>query len=194
MSEPERRISHQRLALRYSAVVLMMFGFGYVMVPIYDVLCDLTGLNGKTGREVESELNYQVDEQREVTVEFMSVTNEAMPWEFRPVVNKLKVYPGKVYQTSYRVRNPTSRVMIGQAVPSVVPAAAASHFNKTECFCFTEQVLQPGEEVEMPLRFIVTPELPGRIGTVTLSYTFFDITSKVSLLDDKTLQTSRITP
>ena len=74
MSEPERRISHQRLALRYSAVVLMMFGFGYVMVPIYDVLCDLTGLNGKTGREVEAELNYQVDEQREVMVEFMSVT------------------------------------------------------------------------------------------------------------------------
>ena len=172
------RLSNKRLAARMLLVVVGMFGFGYLMVPIYDVLCDITGLNGKTGRAAEASLEYEVDENRELRVEFVSTLNESMALEFLPGIRSMTVQPGRVYEMNYRARNGTDRVMIGQAVPSVVPGAAATHFKKTECFCFTQQRFEPGEEREMPVRFVVDPSVPRSVRTITLSYTFFDITAK----------------
>jgi cytochrome c oxidase assembly protein subunit 11 len=99
-----------------------------------------------------------------------------MPWEFGPVVTSMQVHPGKVYQTSFTAHNPTARNMIGQAVPSVAPGKASRYFNKTECFCFNQQPLAAGETKDMPLRFIVDPNLPGEVSTLTLAYTVFDVT------------------
>ena len=107
-------------------------------------------------------------------VEFIANVNQSMPWDFTPVVSRMEVHPGKMYRTSFHAKNHTDRTMVGQAIPSVTPGLAAQHFKKTECFCFTEQQFSAGEERDMPLLFMVDPELPEEIGVVTLSYTFFD--------------------
>jgi cytochrome c oxidase assembly protein subunit 11 len=144
------------------------------MVPLYDVFCDITGINGKTGRiELEEALSQQVDEDRLVTVEFLAMVNSDLPWEFRPMIRKIRVHPGEITEVNYYARNKTDHPVAGQAVPSLAPGLAAKYFNKTECFCFTRQSLGPGEGKKMPLRFVVDPELPDNIRTVSLSYTFY---------------------
>jgi cytochrome c oxidase assembly protein subunit 11 len=155
-------------------VVSGMFGFVFALVPLYDVLCDVTGLNGKTRNERAYVADVGPDLSRTVTVEFLASVNQSMPWDFRPSVTRMKVHPGEVNQTSFFARNRTAGSMIGQAIPSVTPGLAALHFKKTECFCFTEQKFAPGEEREMPLVFMVDRDLPENISTVTLAYTFFD--------------------
>lgn len=163
-----------RVVKRLGVVVLAMFGFGFALVPLYDVFCEVTGLNGKTGRiEMEEALSQMVDEDRLVTVEFLATVNNELPWEFKPAVRRLNVHPGEVTEVSYYARNRTAETVAGQAVPSLAPGLAARYFNKTECFCFTRQTLGPGEEKNMPLRFVVDPELPEDVRTVSLSYTFF---------------------
>ena len=169
-----RKQANQRVVKRLGIAAVAMFGFGFAMVPLYDVFCDITGINGKTGRiELEEALNQQVDEDRLVTVEFLAIVNSDLPWEFRPMVKKVKVHPGEVTEVNYFARNKTDRLVAGQAVPSLAPGLAAKYFNKTECFCFTRQTLGPGESKEMPLRFVVDPELPDEVRTVSLSYTFY---------------------
>lgn len=163
---------------RYALVVVLMFGFGYLMVPLYDVFCEVTGINGKTGvmRENDIAKSFMVDESRTIKVQFLSVNNESMPWAFEPEVKSMKVHPGQIYAAAYRATNTSKRAMAGQAVPSVAPNTASLYFNKTECFCFTRQELAAGETKNMPLRFIIDPALPKDIKTVTLAYTFFDVT------------------
>ncbi|MBI5461745.1 MAG: cytochrome c oxidase assembly protein [Gammaproteobacteria bacterium] len=157
-----------------------MFGFGFAMVPFYNVFCDLTGLNGRTAAgPVSADVAYSVDEKRTVTVEFIANINETLPWDFKPEVVRMQVRPGQAYTTRFYARNRTHDAMIGHAVPSVAPGVAAQHFKKTECFCFTEQRFAGGEGRWMPVRFVIDPELPGEIGEVALSYTFFD-TGKVA--------------
>ena len=174
MAMDERRQANRRVVKRLGIAALLMFGFGFAMVPLYDVFCDITGLNGKTGRiELEEALSQTVDEDREVTVEFLATVHSDLPWEFRPMVKKVKVHPGEVIEVNYFARNKTGEVVTGQAVPSLAPGLAAKYFSKTECFCFTRQALGPGEGKEMPLRFIVDPELPANVRTVSLSYTFY---------------------
>lgn len=169
-------------------VVVAMFAFGFLLVPLYEVLCDITGLNGKTGSiEVQQAMDMQVDESRLVTVEFLASVNQNMNWEFQPQVNKMRVHPGKLYQTNYFARNKSQLTMIGQANPSVAPPLAAAHFNKTECFCFTQQRFDAGEARELPVRFIIDPKLPRHIDTISLSYTFFDIT-QTALRDRQSTQ------
>lgn len=158
-------------------VPVLMFGFGYLMVPIYNVFCEITGLNGKTGTISVAEASaISVDQQRMVKVEFSSTLNQYAPWDFGPAVPSMMVHPGKQYKTTYSATNKRSTQMVGQAVPSVSPGRAAKHFNKTECFCFTQQTFAGGETLDMPLIFIVDPDLPKDVDTVTLSYTFFDVT------------------
>jgi cytochrome c oxidase assembly protein subunit 11 len=165
--------SNLKLVRRLLFVVTGMFGFGFAMVPLYSVFCDLTGLNGKTGGRTEiSSLEPDLD--RKVVVEFVASVNQYMPWDFKPEVTRMEVHPGKMYRTSFYARNLTDKAMIGQAIPSVAPGIAALHFKKTECFCFTEQQFSAGEGRDMPLLFMVDPELPEDIEVVTLSYTFFD--------------------
>lgn len=155
-------------------VVVGMFGFGFALVPIYDVFCDITGLNGKTSGEaaVLSE-DLIVDTSREITVEFVATLNANMPWEFEPVTRVVKVHPGESMKVDYIARNRADTAIIGNAVPSVTPGQAAPYFQKTECFCFTEQKLESNEEKTMPVIFVVDPELPDDVETLTLSYTFF---------------------
>lgn len=170
----DRKQANQRVVKRLGIAAVLMFGFGFALVPLYDVFCDITGINGKTGRiEVEEALSQQVDEDRLVTVEFLATVHSDLPWEFRPLVKRIKVHPGEVTEVNYFASNKTDNPVAGQAVPSLAPGLAAKYFNKTECFCFTRQTLGPGESKEMPLRFVVDPELPGNVRTVSLSYTFF---------------------
>ena len=174
MDATERTTANRRVVRRLTVAVVAMFGFGFALVPLYDVFCDITGINGKTGRlEREQALSQEVDEERLVTVEFLASVNGDLPWDFRPTVRRIKVHPGAVTEVTYTARNRTAESVDGQAVPSVAPGLAAKYFSKTECFCFSRQTLGPEEEKEMPLRFVVDPELPEEIGTVSLSYTFF---------------------
>ncbi len=158
-----------------------MFGFGYLMVPIYNVFCDLTGLNGKTGsiavRQAEA---LKIDKQRLVKVEFLSVLNQNAPWEFTSQVSSMWANPGQTYKTNYVAINQLNKEMVGQAVPSLAPAKAASYFKKTECFCFSQQKFSANEIKQMPLIFVIDPELPKDINTVTLSYTFFDVNNRTN--------------
>ncbi len=165
--------ANQKLVFALSGIVVGMFGFGYLLVPLYDVFCDITGLNGKTATEAAI-VSEAPDESRLVRVEFMGSLNEGAPWEFRPMQPSMKVHPGKSYVTNFYARSRVDRDAIGHAVPSVAPGVAAKYFLKTECFCFEEQAFGPGEEKEMPVRFILDPDLPRHIDVVTLSYTFFE--------------------
>ncbi len=174
IDETKRSRSNRRAAFKLSLVVVGMFGFGFLLVPLYDVLCEITGLNGKTGRVEASSLEQQADLTRTVTVEFVSSVNGGARWEFRPSVHKMTIHPGQLYETTYTARNLSSRSQVGQAVPSVAPNVASLHFNKTECFCFTNQHFEGNEQREMPVRFIVSRDLPAHVKTITLSYTFFD--------------------
>ncbi len=174
MDANERQQANRRVVKRLGISAVLMFGFGFALVPLYDVFCDITGINGKTGRiEQEAALSQEVDEERLVTVEFLATVNSKLPWEFKPMIRRIKVHPGEVTEVNYFARNKTDRLVAGQAIPSLAPGLAAKYFNKTECFCFSRQTLQPGESKEMPLRFVVDPQLPEEIRTVSLSYTFF---------------------
>ncbi len=172
--------NHRRGVLKMLLVVVGMFGFGYLLVPLYDVFCDITGLNGKTGQvaEAEAAARYEVDLNRTVKIQFVASNNASMPWQVGPVVAEMDVHPGEVYATNFVAYNPTDRDMVGQAVPSVAPGIAGRFFNKTECFCFNRQPLASGEKKDMPLRFIVSPSLPKQVNTLTLAYTFFDVTDQ----------------
>ncbi len=167
--------ANRRLVRRLALVTLAMFGFGFALVPLYDVLCEVTGLNGKTGRVEAGAVGGEIDSTRWVTVEFTGSVHQGMPWEFRPAQKRMRVHPGEVAVAYYSVRNATSDTIVGQAVPSVTPGLAAAHFKKIECFCFSRQELKSGERREMPVRFVVDRELAPGIRTVTLSYTFFNI-------------------
>ena len=162
-------------------VGVLMFGFGFALVPIYDIICEVAGINGKTNTTAYAPAeSYDVDESREVRVIFMSVNGGAMPWRFRPEVTEMTVTPGKIYNTAYYAENLTPRNLVAQAVPSVSPGYAATHMNKIECFCFEQQPLAGGEDTRMPLQFMVDPDLPKSVKAITLNYTLFDITEKVT--------------
>src|SRR5690606_7610059 len=144
--------------------------FGFALVPLYDVFCEVTGLNGKTGGRVEySADTMEVDRERLVTVQFVTSNNADMAWEFRPLVNQVQVHPGELTEVRFIARNPTGARSIGQAIPSVAPSVAADHLRKTECFCFNHQVLEAGESIEMPLFFYVDQAIPGTVSKLTLS-------------------------
>ena len=163
-----------KTAKKLGLVAIAMFGFGYLMVPIYNVLCDITGFTGKTGQISQSQARVaEVDQNRLVTVQFDTNVNPALPWEFRATQFKQTVRPGEIAETKFIVVNKSSKPVVGQAIPSVAPEQASLFFNKTECFCFINQVLAPGEKKEMVVRFVVDAELPEKISTMTLSYTFF---------------------
>ncbi len=173
-------------------IAVLMVGFGFVLVPLYDVVCDITGLNGKTGVTTNAEVEKNqpaVDDNRTVTVQFDGNVKSDLPWAFQPTEFSMEVQLGKLYHTEYYAKNTASVEIIGQAVPSVAPAKASKYFNKTECFCFTEQLLKAGEEMQMPLTFIISSDLPEDVKLVTLSYTFFN---KYQVTDTAASTTDRI--
>lgn len=174
----DTRTSHRRLVIKLVAVIVAMFGFGYALSPMYDLMCKSFGLNGKTGR-VEEKAAQAVDTGRTVTVEFTGLATTGLPWEFRPLTKKIEIHPGETAEVKYLARNLAPEAITGQAIPSVTPGVSATHFKKIECFCFTQQTLKPGETREMPVRFVVDAGLDKDVQTITLSYSFFN-TNKVS--------------
>ena len=167
------KIANRRLTIKLLMMVALATGFAFALVPFYDLLCRVTGLNGKTGLAVQQAS--EVDAERWVTVEFTSTVMPGMSWEFRPAQTRIRVHPGVTTRINYLAKNPTNQMMTGQAVPSMSPGWAAQHFNKIECFCFQRQVLQPGEVKEMPLVFFVSPKLPVEVQEISLSYTMFPV-------------------
>jgi len=158
------------------AVVMFAFVF-VVMVPLYNVLCDALGINGKTNGQAYTAVQAGVDESRSVTIQFLASNNAGMPWEFAPTTTMMKVHPGAVNDTVFFARNTQPQAMIAQAIPSISPSRAVQYFHKTECFCFRQQPLAGKASAELPLQFIVDRDLPKDIGTITLSYTIFDVTN-----------------
>jgi cytochrome c oxidase assembly protein subunit 11 len=166
--------SHGRLALQLGAVALAAFAFGFALVPLYDVMCEVTGFGNKRNLTTASALPAHVDESRIVTIEFLAELPTVGEWSFRPVVATMQVTPGKLYSAEFIARNLTGRATIGQAVADVAPSKAAAFFHKTECFCFTPQHFDADQTRELPLRFFVDPALPAYVDRITLSYTFYD--------------------
>ncbi|MGD2083139.1 MAG: cytochrome c oxidase assembly protein [Chromatiales bacterium] len=184
MGGSDRSRANRRVVTRLALVGVAMFGFGFALVPLYDVFCYVTGINGKTGQiELEEALGGRVDKDRTVTVEFLASVNSELPWEFRPTVKEVEVHPGAVTEVKYYARNQTDRSVTGTAVPSVAPGVAAKYFNKTECFCFTQQTLGPREARDMPLRFVVAADLPEEVKRLSLSYTFYQAGDRVAAAD-----------
>jgi cytochrome c oxidase assembly protein subunit 11 len=161
---------HLRLLI-FSAVG--MFGFGFALVPLYDVFCDITGLNGKDYSRESSVPMTTVDESRTVKVEFVTYLNKQLPWQFKPEINSIELHPGERYQVSFVATNQSDQDTFGRAVPSISPGYGAQYLVKTECFCFQEQMLAANAEAMMPLIFYIDPNIPADISTLTLAYTLF---------------------
>lgn len=169
---------HTNLVKRLVLTVFFMFGFGFALVPLYDVFCDITGLNGKTSN-VAASASSTVDETRLITVEFIARTQNNLPWQFNPEVKRMTVHPGQMHQVNFQVKNESANNMVVQAVPSVSPGIAASYFNKIECFCFNQQPLVQGQSADLGLQFYIDKDIPEEYNTVTLSYTLFDISKNL---------------
>ncbi len=173
---PDNPIAALSLKLGAGAVCMFVFAI-WVMPPLYDAFCEITGLNGKTGDRYEA-TDAGIDTSRTIKVQFVATNNEGMPWHFQPGIRSVTVHPGEQKRIDYLARNPTEKAMIGQAIPSLVPFKASGYFHKTECFCFEQQPLDGGEEAELPMYFIVDRDIPKSINTITLSYTLFDVTDR----------------
>ncbi len=169
--------SHARLVSKMLLLVVGMFAFGFAMVPIYEKFCEVTGFNGFVSTQAAEGPVIGEGSDRKVTVEFVSTVNERHPWNFRAVESRMEVSPGELYTAYFTVENAREGAGVTQIVPSVAPGNAGRYLKKTECFCFTEQRFEPGETRELPVTFFIDPALPERTGTVTLSYTLFDISA-----------------
>ncbi|HET6565775.1 MAG TPA: cytochrome c oxidase assembly protein [Xanthomonadales bacterium] len=163
---------NRRLVGRLVVLAVGMFGFGYAMVPLYQVFCDFTGLGGRSV-QIAAGTEGTVASDREVQIRFLATTHSDLPWQFQPIEKTSTVKLGELSETRYLAMNPTAKDMIGQATYNVVPPEASLYFVKTECFCFTEQLLMSNESREMPVYFFVQPDLPESIKEITLSYTFY---------------------
>jgi cytochrome c oxidase assembly protein subunit 11 len=184
------------LVIRLLVLVGLAFAFGFALVPLYDAFCEATGLNGKTrGQQglVRGGLDAsattasppsRIDTNRTVSIEFTGTVMPGLPWEMQPVTKRMDLHPGELHQAIYRVRNVSDKAIVGQAVPSVSPGLAARHFEKLDCFCFAQQTLAPGETKELPVTFIVNPDIDKDIRTITLAYAFFNITDAQTAAGD----------
>ena len=175
MNEPlddNRHRDNRTMLAKLCVIVVGMFGFGYALVPFYEKICEVTGLRNIA--EADAVQNTQVDPTRAVRIEFDSNIRK-LPWQFRALTPVVNVHPGEVRQVTFEIVNATDRSLTGQAIPSYGPPQAAQYFKKLECFCFSRQTLQPGERRQMPVVFVVDAALPADVGTITLSYTFFEV-------------------
>ena len=178
------RSDNLRMVAKLTLVTVMMFGFGYALVPMYKHICEALGINvlslaeaGQGGGRRDMPANTQIDTSRTVTIEFDA--NAHGPWDFKPAMASVQVHPGEMATVMYEFRNRQARTMVAQAIPSYAPHQAAAHFNKVECFCFNEYTLKAGEAKQWPVVFYVDAKLPKDVTTITLSYTFFEVGGKV---------------
>lgn len=168
------KANSKKLPLILLLVAVGMFGFGFVLVPIYKVFCEVTGLNGKTGGAVAYDPDTQIDKSRTITVQFLASTNGTLPWDFYPLKETVTIHPGEIQRVTFYAKNKSPNTMTVQAIPSVTPGLAAKYLKKTECFCFTRQTFKAGEAEEMPVLFHLDTDIPKDITTLALSYTMFD--------------------
>lgn len=172
-----KKSAGKRTALKLALIPVAMFGFGYALVPLYNVFCEQLGLQGRGTTRVDAASIDAggVDRSRDIKMEFVTSTNGDLPWNFKALTRTMKVHPGALNEANFVVENTSDKTIVGRAIYNVTPSVASVHFSKTECFCFTEQTLEPGEKMEMPVRYIIDTRLPDYIKGVTLSYTFFEL-------------------
>jgi cytochrome c oxidase assembly protein subunit 11 len=182
------RTENAKMLGKLAVIAAGMFGFGYALIPLYKQICEVTGINVLAASELQvpggpasgadgSAVNTQVDTSRTITVEFDA--NSHGIWDFKPAVRSLQVHPGELTKVMYEFQNVQPRRMAAQAIPSYAPRQAAEYFNKVECFCFNQYTLEPGEKKEWPVVFVIDPKLSKDVKTITLSYTFFEVGSKM---------------
>ncbi len=164
---------NRRMLVRLTVIAVGMFGFGFALVPFYKAICDVTGINNLLNAD-RAPVNTQVDATRTVIFEF-DANSHGAAWRFAPVQRSLSVHPGEMVVVEYEVANRSGVPIVGQAIPSYGPKRAAEYVRKLECFCFRQQRLEPGEVRRMPVQFVLDGNLPADIGTITLSYTFFEV-------------------
>ena len=177
-TKAERDQANSKLAKRMIWVAAGSLLFAFALVPLYDVLCSITGLNGKTDNNAATLTKAKVDESRTVTVQFTSAVMPGLGWNFYPKQASVTLHPCQIETVQFEAKNITSQVVVGQAIPSVTPGIASVYLKKIECFCFVNQSLKPGETKIMPLRFFVDPAIPKEVSEMTLSYSFFEATKK----------------
>jgi len=168
-------VANKKLTLKLLGFALGSFAFGFALVPLYDVLCDVTGF-GNQKALAEQRLSVEnPDDTRTITVDFVADLPTVGSWEFRPNVASMQIHPGRLYKTEFFAHNLTGHATVAQAVPNIAPGQAAGYFRKTECFCFTPQKFAINEARPMAVRFVVDPALPRDVDRVTLAYTFYEL-------------------
>jgi cytochrome c oxidase assembly protein subunit 11 len=172
--------ANRQLLLKLLGFAAGAFAFGYALVPLYDVLCDVSGFGSEKRLAQRSVFAGKADETRTITVEFLAELPSVGNWEFRPVLQSIQIHPGQLYTADFIAKNLTGRDTVAQAVPSMAPTKVAPYFHKTECFCFTPQSFKKGEERALPVRFVVDPAIPRDIDRITLAYTFYDDTTRAT--------------
>lgn len=174
MSDPVKRNRNTTWLLTGLAVV--MFGFGFALVPLYGLFCQVTGTQSLSQRSqfgrVAASMDDKIDESRWITVKFDTTVHPDLPWEFKVLTQQLRVHPGATYDVNFSARNRSSERVTGQAIPNIAPWQATPYFTKIDCFCFSRQTLDGNQQADMPLRFSVATELPEEIHALTLSYSF----------------------
>lgn len=176
------RAKHTKIAGILGVVGVLMFGFGFALVPIYNSLCKALSINGKVEQDksgYDAASAAATGDDREVLVQFVATNTGGVPWAFYPKTTQIKVHPGKIERLAFYAENKTNHRMTVQAIPSVTPGIAAKFIKKTECFCFTQQTLNGHEAMDMPLLFHLDPDLPSNVTTITLAYALFDVTDRV---------------
>ena len=174
---------NRRLTLKLCAFALGSFAFGFALIPLYDVLCDVTGFGNQKALAEARVATEAPDDSRTITVDFIAELPSVGNWEFRPAVASMEIHPGRLYHTEFLAHNLTGRETVAQAVPNIAPGRAAGYFRKTECFCFTPQKFAVNETRPMPVRFVVDPAIPRSVDRITLSYTFYDESTRVGSLN-----------
>jgi cytochrome c oxidase assembly protein subunit 11 len=177
------KADNNRLTLKLAAFALGSFAFGFALIPLYDVLCDITGFGNQRALAEARTAEERPDDTRTITVDFLAELPTVGNWEFRPTVRSMQVHPGRLYETEFFAHNLTGRAQLAQAVPNIAPGRAAGYFRKTECFCFTPQKFAVDEARPMAVRFVVDPAIPRSVDRITLSYTFYDESTRVGSLN-----------
>ncbi len=178
----ERNIANRIMLTKLAVMSVLMFGFGYLLVPLYEIICDVTGVNQIV--KADEVINTQVDPSRYITVEFDSNSRGDL-WHLKAMERKKRVHPGELVEVVYEVHNPSSRSVLGQAIPSYGPAYASRHIKKLDCFCFTQQKIEAGETRQLPVVFVIDSDVPSDIHTITLSFTMFEVEGAIGKTSGK---------
>jgi cytochrome c oxidase assembly protein subunit 11 len=179
-NQDQRKRANRKLVRGLLIMTAGAFAFGWALIPLYDVLCRAAGIGNAEAKSGKSAVREAIDPNREITIEFLAEPASVGSFDFRPKVASMRIHPGKLYDTLFYAKNLTQNASVAQAVPSISPSGTAKYFHKTECFCFSPQTFAAGEGRDMPVRFIVDPELPGNVDKLTLAYTFYDTTQSAT--------------